>query len=161
MIEILISITIIAFAISGILALSTFSSEASTLTRKTGQARDAAQEVMEAVRNFRDSVAWQNDDPQNKYDGLGIVSAGTAYHPEKSTSTSPCWMLLTGQQASNGFIRQVVFENVSRDANDDIEPVYNPADNDPGTKKVVATVSWQEKARTHQFQLTTYLTNWR
>ena len=29
------------------------------------------------------------------------------------------------------------------------------------TKKIIANVSWQEKGRNHQVELTTYLTNWK
>ena len=54
----------------------------------------------------------------------------------------------------------MIFEDVSRDANKDIEESYNIANDDPNTKKVKVFVGWLEKGRTQQIELVTYFTNW-
>lgn len=158
-IEILVVIAICAIALASLLSLATFSLENSTLIKDTSLARNIAQETIEAVRNFRDGTNWENDDPENKYDGLGIVSAGISYYPEKSSDSPSKWMLIQGEKNVNGFTRKVIFENVMRDGNDNI--VVSGGANDPNTKKATVTVSWLERGRAHQVEIITYLTNWK
>lgn len=160
-IEILIAIAVLALVLTSVLGLAGLSLQSAGLVQKTVAAVNLAQEAMEATRSFRDAIAWQNDDPQNQYDGLGALTPGAFYHPAKSQDAQPKWMLLSGQETLYGFSRKIVFENVSRDSNENIESVYNSSNNDPNTKKAIVSVSWYEKGRPHSVQLNTYLTNWR
>jgi type II secretory pathway pseudopilin PulG len=154
-VEILVIIAIIGIAFGSLLGLSALSLRVSTSIKETSRANSLAQETLEAVRNFRDGIPWNNDDPENKYDGLGVITTGTAYHPEKSTDTPPKWQLIQGEETVNGFTRKVVFENVQRDGNDNI--VDSGGTNDPDTKKVTVTVTWKNK----EVKIVTYLTNWK
>jgi len=158
-IEILIAITIISTALVSILSLATFSLRVAIFNKETALAKNLAEETLEQVRNFRDGITWNNDDPENKYDGLGVVATGIAYYPKKSTDTPPKWQLIQGEETVNGFTRKVVFDNVQRDANFNIVESGGTPDSD--TKKVTVTVSWVERERTHQVEIVTYLTNWR
>lgn len=160
-IEILIVVAIITTGLTILLSLATFSLKASSLIKNTIQAKNIAEEILEAVRNYRDTISWNNDDPGNEYDGLGVVATAGAYHPEKSAGAPAKWRLLQNEQVLDGFTRKVVFDPVSRDGADNIESIYNAANNDPNTKKATATASWQEKGLSHQVVLVTYLTNWR
>lgn len=158
MVEILIVVGIIAVVMSSLLGVVVFSLKLSTSVKETTMANALAQEVMEAVRNFRDGTDWDNDDPGNQYDGLGVVSTGVAYHPEKSIDTPPKWMLISGEETIDGFVRKVVFERVSRDpGTNNIEDVYDPSRDDPDARKVIATVSWESR----KVEIITYFTNWR
>ena len=159
LIEILVTIAIIGLTMVTLLGLASLSWSTLVLMRQITLANNIAQETMEAVRNFRDGTFWNNDDPQDKYDGLGVLTAGISYHPEKSTDNPPRWMMISGEQTADGFTRKVIFENVMRDGNDNI--VVGGGIDDPGTKKVTVTVSWQERERPHQVKLVTYLTNWK
>lgn len=154
-IEILIVVAIIIIALTGLLGIATFSLKISILTKETDQANNLAQETIEAVRNFRDGTDWNNDDPNNQYDGLGVVTTGIAYHLEKSSDNPLKWMLILGEETVGSFTRKVVFNNVIRDANDNI--VETGGINDPNTKKVTVTVSWEER----KIEIVTYLTNWK
>ena len=87
-IEILIVIAIIGTALGSILSLTTLALRASISIKEKTQANNLAQATMEAVRNFRDGTEWDDNDPEDKYDGLGVVSTGVVYHPEKSTLSS-------------------------------------------------------------------------
>lgn len=157
-IEILVIIAIIGIALTSLLGLVTFSLRISTLIKENILANNLAQETMEALRNFRDGVTWNNNDPANQYDGLGVVATGVAYHPQKSTDNPPKWMLLLGQETIGIFTRKIVFEKVSRNpTTGNIELTYNPANDDPNTKKVTVTVSWKDK----KVEIVTYLTNWK
>lgn len=160
-IEILIAIAVLALVLTSVLGLAGLSLQSAGLIQQTVAAVNLAQEAMEAARSFRDAVAWENEDPQDQYDGLGVLAPGAFYHPAKSQDSQPKWMLLSGQETFGGFSRKIVFENVSRDSSQNIESVYNPANNDPDTKKAIVSVSWQEKGRQHSVELNTYLTNWR
>jgi len=46
-----------------------------------------------------------------------------------------------------------------RDSNSNI--VESGGTNDPNTKKVTVTVSWEERGRDHKLEIFTYLTNWK
>jgi len=157
LVEILIVGFIIAVGLTSLLGLSSFSLRIAGVERETIRANALSQEAMEAVRNFRDEIDWNNDDASDQYDGLGVVTTGIAYHPERSSDSPPKWMLIQGQETLGIFTRQIMFEDVSRDASKDIEYEYNPVADDPNTKKVTVTVFWGAK----EVEITTYFTNWR
>ena len=171
-IEALIASTIIIVALTSIVGLVTLSLVVSSITKQTTQATLFAQDTMEALRNFRDGVDWNNDDSFNEYDGLGVILPDDVYHLEQSGDIPPRWKLLAGNETIDEFTRSAVFRNVCRDtSSDDItgitdtngttttcvinEGVYN-AD----TKEVTVTASWTERGRSHEVELVTYLTNW-
>ncbi len=160
-IEILLVVSIIGIIVSSLLGLAVSSLKNSTTMAETTRANALAQETIEAVRNFRDAITWNNNDPSNQYDGLGVAATGTAYYPAKFDDNllddkPPKWQLLQGQETLNGFTRQVVFDNVLRDAiNGNISSSGTVPDSN--TKKITVTVSWKNQ----QVQIITYLTNWR
>ena len=150
-VEILIVISIIAIIISSLLGVVVFSLKLSASVKETTTADALTQEIVEAVRNFRDGTDWDSD-------GLGVLNTGSAYYPEKSGDTPPAWMLIGGEETINGFIRKVVFERVSRDpGTGNIEDIYNPGQDDSDTRKITATVSWESK----KVEIITYFTNWK
>lgn len=156
-VEILVVVVIISIGLVSILGLANFSLKGSILIKETARAKDITEATMEAVRNFRDNTDWNNDDPENKYDGLGVISPGVAYHLEKSTDIPPKWMLIQGEKTVNDFTQKIVFENVSRNpTTHDIENTYNPTNDDADTKKTIVTISWKNK----KVEIVTYLTNW-
>jgi len=150
-IEILVVIAIIITALSSLLGLASFSLGVSTLIKQTNQANNLSQEVMEAVRNFRDGTSWD-------IDGLGKLATSTDYYPQATGSPSK-WQLVQGTENIDGFTRKVVFEDVMRDSNSNI--VESGGTNDPNTKKVTVTVSLEERGRDHKLEIFTYLTNWK
>lgn len=151
-IEILIVIAIIVIALSSLLGLIAFSLRISNLTKETAQANNLAQETMEAVRNFRDGTDWDTD-------GLGFLTAGISYYPQKSGDNPPKWELVSGEEIIDGFTRKVVLDGVYRDAsdNDNIVETGGTSESDPNTKKLTTTISWKDK----EVEIITYLTNWR
>lgn len=152
-VEILIVTGIIAIVMSSLLGVVVFSLKLSASVKETTMADALAQEMIEAVRNFRDGTDWNWDGG-----GLGVLSTGSAYHPEKSMDIPPAWMLVGGEETIDGFVRKVVLERVSRDpVTNDIEDVYDPGNDDPNVRKVMATVSWESR----EVEIITYFTNWR
>ena len=149
-IEILIVIAIIVIALTSLLGVATFSLRISTLMRETNQANNLSQEVMEAVRNFRDGTSWD-------VDGFGKLATSTDYYPQATSSPSK-WQLVQGIENIDGFTRKVVFEDVERNSNSNI---VEAGTYDPNTKKVIVTVSWKERGRDHKLEIFTYLTNWK
>ena len=150
-IEILVVIAIIITALSSLLGLASFSLGVSALIKQTNQGNLLSQEVMEAVRNFRDGTSWD-------IDGLGKLATSTDYYPQATGSPSK-WQLVQGTENIDGFTRKVVFKDVMRDSNSNI--VESGGTNDPNTKKVTVTVSWEERGRDHKLEIFTYLTNWK
>lgn len=154
-IEILIVIAITTVALTSLLTLTTSSLRAVILTKETTQAKNIAEETIEAVRNFRDGTVWNSN-------GLGTLLTGelNPYHSEKDTSVSPPkWKLVLGVQTINGFARKVVFTDIQRDLDDNI--VESGGANDPNAKKVKVNISWGKFGGLHQIEIMTYLTNWR
>ena len=150
-IEILIVVAIIGIAFSSLLGLASFSLGVSTLIKQTNQANNLSQEVIEAVRNFRDGTNWN-------INGLGTLTPGISYYPKKSTDTPPKWQLISGEEEIFPFKRKIIIEKVSRDpTTDNIEITYNAANDDPNAKKIIVTVSWKDK----KVEIVTYLTNWK
>lgn len=158
-IEILIVATVLVAVMGALIGFASFSLGAVILYKQTAQAASLAQEVMEAVRNFRDAVAWNNNDPGNQYNGLGVMATGTAYHLTKSTDTPPKWQLVQGQETLGIFTRSVTFVDGQRDGQNNLVESGGVADSN--TKKVTVRVWWDERGRSHSVSLTSYLTNWK
>lgn len=151
LIEILVAVSIIAVTLTSLLGLASFSLKTTMLVKKTNQASNIAQEMMEQIRNLRDGTGWN-------VDGIGILTAGINYYIKKVGDPAK-WQALSGTETVYGFTKKAVFENVMRDGSDNI--VEAGGINDADTRKVTVTVSWQERGRTHSTELITYLTNWR
>jgi len=149
LIDILIVIAIFSVIFSIILGSISFSFSTLNLIKRTIQANNIAIETIEAVRNFRDGTIWD-------INGLGTLATNTDYYPQ---ATSSKWQMVQGTEDLNGYERRVIFKDVMRDANGNI--VESGGNYDPDTKKVIVNVSWQERGRTYQVEITTYLTNWR
>lgn len=150
-IEILIVISIIALTLTSLLGITSFSLSAMNSTKQTYRANNIAQELMEQARSFRDSTDWDTD-------GLGILAISTDYYIQKSGSPEK-WQFVGGTKIIDNFTKKIVLESVKRDGADNIVEVGGVIDSN--TKKVTVTVLWEEKNKTHQVELMTYLTNWK
>ena len=147
-VEILIVVVIITVGLVSLLNAVTSSLKISRLMKENDQAKELTQEVLEAVRSFRDGTTWNTN-------GLGTLTLNISYHPQKTSDNPPKWNLVSGEETAGIFKRKVVFESVSRDLNSNIVSMGGAVDTN--TKKVIATVSWQGKT----VEVSTYLTNWR
>ncbi len=147
--EIVIVIAIIGTTFIGLLGLATYSLNIFSIIKKSSQAEMIAQETVEAVRNFRDRTTWD-------VDGLGTLTVATDYYPKIDTiGASTTWNLIGGTETIDNFTRKIVFNNVSRDGNDNI--IVSGGTNDPNTRKITATVLWENRS----VEIVTYLTNWK
>ena len=150
-VEILIVVVIITVGLVALLNAVTSSLKNSRLMKENDQAKELAQEVLEAVRSFRDGTTWNTN-------GLGTLTLNISYHPQKTSDNPPKWNLVSGEETIGIFTREVVFSKISRDpTSKNIESTYNPSNNDSNTRKVTATVSWQGKT----VEISTLLTNWK
>jgi len=152
MVEILIVIAIIMVALTSLFGISGFSLKIMNSTNENTQANLYAQEITEAIKNFRDENPWDT--------GIKILTG--IYHLEKS-GTPPEWIMVVGADPPSPptdiFTKQVLFENVMRD-----DVSYNIVANgctgctlDTNTKKATITVSWKGKT----VGWVTFLTNWK
>lgn len=150
-IEIVVVIAIIITTFAAILGFFVLDARIVERSQMRLKAISFAEEVIEAVRNFRDNTTWASA-------GIGILIVGVDYHPVISGIE---WDIIPGNEIINGFTRTVIFNRVSRDANDDIESNYNPINDDSNTRKVAIIVSWSDRQGPSSESLTTYITNWR
>lgn len=158
-IELLVGFSILTMSLGALLGFLAFTLTTSSFLKQQTEATAFAQELLEAVRSFRDGTSWNVDDPQNQYDGLGKAQTGAAYHIAISQDIPPRWQIILGEETLSIFSRSVTFENVQRDVNSNI--VVTGGVNDPNTKKATATVSWSAKSKNHQIDIVTYFTNWK
>ena len=148
--EILVVIAIAIIAFTAMLGFFALDARVSERNRSRLSALSLAEEAMEAVRYFRDNNSWSA--------GLGSLAIGMDYHPVISGSS---WNVVSGNENINKFNRKIVVNPVSRNANDNIEDIYNPVNNDADTKKVIVTISWTDRFGLISETLTAYLTNWK
>lgn len=145
MLEIVIAVAIIAAAFFSVLQVSVFTLKVMQGRNDKARALAYAQEGIEAVRNMRDG-GWTAN--------ISGLTFGSTYYLTISGSQ---WALTAIDPGVIGgkFTRTIVFDNVSRDINDDIVAVGGT--DDPKTKKVTASVSWGSPAKS--VELVTYITD--
>lgn len=157
LVEAVVALTIFVLGVVGLVSLVLVSKSTSEQGRDAVQAVNYLQEGAEAVRAVRDS-AWTN------------VSTDGAYRLSPQTGMNPPWQLLSGGTESVGgkFNRTVQIGSVSREdtdgngqlsAGDRIVPTGGTLQ-DPDTKKITVTVSWQVGNQTKTRTLYVYLTKW-
>ena len=157
-VEIMVAVAILTIGLGGILSLASFSFVSTGIAAQSLQASSLAEGTIEALRNYRDGILWDDDDVADEYDGLGVVAVGVPYHPEISGDTPPRWKFVVGSETIGIFERSLVFSNVERDGLDTITESGGTVD--VNTKKATVTVSWQERGREHSVELVSYFTNW-
>ena len=154
LLEVFLTIMIIGVAFAALLDVGTLSIKTSTSLQKSAKANFLLKESMESVRSYRDGTDWASG-------GLDNISTGSAnpYYFVLDTSTTPAtWTLTSGTETTGIFERKIIFDKVSRDpATNNIESTYASANDDPNTRKVTVTVSWDNTF----LNLATYLTNWK
>lgn len=147
-IEILIITVIIGLSLVSLTGVGNLAFKISDRMKKNVIATNLANEALEATRSIKEG-SWTT---------LANYGINSIYHPVKTGSPLQ-WSLTLGNESINGFVRQVIIENVYRDANDDI--VTNGGAIDANTKKITATVSWADQGNPYQVKLSYYLTNWK
>jgi len=157
--ELMIAIFILAVVTVSFYEVAILSLKLSKENKNEIKAAYLAEEGIEAVRNIRDQVAWV--DAMDGKTGIGELNLDIddTYYPVISANN---WELITIDPGliNNRFSRKVVFEKLSRDPDTgDIEDLYNPVNDDENSRKITVTVSWQEKEKTKDVTLVTYLTN--
>lgn len=147
MVEMIVVMAILLTTIVGILQVIFLERRAQILAREDASAYILARETMEAARSVRDSD-WTN---------ISTLSYSTPYYPQVNASDQ--WELIATNPGPVGiYTRWVEFEEVLRDANDNIA-VSGTSDAD--TLKVTAYVEWvRPGGDTRTVTLETYLTNW-
>lgn len=147
-VEIIVIVAVIITAFTAVLGFFTFEAKVAGRSRMRLQAISLMEEAMEAIRNFRDNTIWDSD-------GISTLTTGSNYHP---ASSSTGWDIISGNEIINECTRAIVFNEVSRDANDDIS---DSGTNDPNTRKVTITITWADRQGSATESLITYITNWR
>ncbi len=148
--------TVIASAIIGgslwaLASVFLLSGSAVSLARERTQAAFLAEEGIEVARHLRDA-GWNAN--------ISSLTPGQNYYFSFNASSS-LWSIGTvPEPAIEGiFLRSIRAERVSRNANFDIEAVYNPAHEDPETRKIVVEIEWTRKGALKTATLEAYLTD--
>ena len=129
MVEVILVVSIITISLLSIMAVAQKSVAVSRQALNTGQAAFLLEEGAEAVRINRDNV-WSN---------VSLLTQGANYYPLFSGGT---WTLSATPNTVDIFTRTVTVANVLRDAT--TQDISASGSNDPGTKLVTVSVSWNE-----------------
>ena len=161
LIEAIVAITVFVVSVAGMIQLTLVARSSSDQGRDVTQASNYLQEGVEAVRSIRDA-GWAN---------ITAITSETDYRLTPQSATPP-WVLSPGSEAISGtkFTRTLRFSDVRR-SEDDGNVALSSGDNicigtgcgaydDPDTRRVTVTVSWQQGTRTVSRQIYAYITNW-
>jgi len=149
--EIIVALAIVGgslYALASVFLLASASLEVST---QKLQASFLAEEGFEVLRFLRDSGWDQNIVP---------LGGGSEYYLSFSPLASSWSIVSTSPGLIDGmFERSFRVDNASRDSSANIEMTYNPANDDPETKKVTTEVTWSFKNQNYVLVFETYLTD--
>ncbi len=131
------------------------------LILRSGQVNEQQQVAGSLANALLDNVtSFSEGRWQNVYDLP--KGSGNLYYLATTTGQ---FVAIAGQQPTviGGITYQRSFymDNVSRNpATQDIEPVYNPADDDPSTQKVTVHVAWNQPGSVGSLDVTSYVVRW-
>lgn len=141
--EIIIVSAIILTALVGFLQAETSSLRLLRTEKDSLEASFLAQEGLEAARALRDE----------NWSSVASTTNGAVYSPVLAGAK---WSLSAGSSTVGAYTRTLVFDQVLRNAQDEIS---SSGTLDYGTRKVVSIVSWASPLGSRQVQLAAYLTN--
>lgn len=152
--EVLIATALIGIVFITLLGIGIFALNISFSLQKSAEIDALMKESLEATRSFRDGTTWSTN-------GLGTIligSGNTYYFVLDNTPNPPKWSLTSGTETIGVFTRKIFFDKVSRNpSTKDIESTYNSVNDDPNTRKVTVSITFDSKTS----QVITYLTNWK
>lgn len=145
LVEAVVAISIVAAFIVILGAVNTIYLKISFSQSNILQAAFLAEEGIEAVRFIRDG-GWG--------DGIASLSNGVDYY---LAFTGSSWQPTTTPVSVGIFDRRVRFDEVYRDATDNITTMGGTID--PNVRLVTSKVSWVERGATSTKTVSTYITN--
>ena len=143
-VEVIVAIAIIVVAVLAAMTVTQKSVSVSRQSLHVSQANFLLEEGAEVVRVLRDN-AWSN---------ISGLTDGTSYYPTFSTGS---WTLSTTLSTVGIFTRTITVASVNRDATSGDISVSGT--NDPGTKLITVTVSWNEGGQVMSKTLSFYIMN--
>ncbi len=144
MVEILVAVSIITISILTAMAVSQKTVQVARQAFHTAQAAFLLEEGAEAVRILRDDD-WAN---------ISALTNGTEYYPVFSGGT---WTLSETPGTAGIFTRMVSIASVERD--NTTKDIAVSGTDDPGTKLITVSVSWQEGGVIRTKSLQFYIMN--
>lgn len=151
LLEIVLAVSLVAGSLLALVAVFLLAQSTVEFSNQKLQAAFLLEEGLEVLRFLRDFGWNQNIVP---------LSPNTDYYLSFDPALSQ-WSTVVWAPAplAGLFTRSFRIENVSRDGAANIETAYNPANDDPGTKKIITKVSWNFKGREEFITLEGYLTD--
>ncbi len=146
MIEIVVGVSIISFALFGLATVGQISIRLSEESSNNTRTAFLLEEGVEAVKIMRDT-SWQN---------ISALADGNDHYLNFNGTT---WATTTADTFVDGlFERKFKLSGVNRDASSQ-EIVASGGVSDSGTKKLDVSVSWRSQTGTTTKTISTYITN--
>ena len=146
LVEIIVVVVIVTVSFLSIMAFFLFSRASTFKAQRNAEATSLTEQAIEAVRKLRDE-SWTSN--------IATLSNSSTYFLKLQNNNR--WVLqTTNPNPSSFYTTSVVLSAVNRDASSNIADVGT---NDPNTRKLVATTSWNNSGSNSSVVLTTYITN--
>jgi prepilin-type N-terminal cleavage/methylation domain-containing protein len=148
MIEVVIAIGIAVMFFLAIYEFILFSNKATLSGLRRVEATHLAQEAVEAVRTVRNNTGWDA--------GISPLISGDTYSLSLSGGS---WVItdVPSPLINDVFARTITFYDVMRDPV--TSDISETGDIDERTRKIVVTISWNEKGTVYNEYLETYITD--
>jgi Tfp pilus assembly protein PilV len=147
MLEILIGSSIIVIGLVAIIQSYNYYLHIALTNTPAIQASYLLEESVEAMRSLRDQ-SWTSN--------IASLSTSNTYYLSYNTTTNKWSTTGTNAFIDRTFERKITVASVYRDASNDI---VSSGTLDTNTRKITATVSWQNQGATTSKSVSTYLTN--
>lgn len=145
LVEVLVAVFIFTVILSSLILISNLYLLGATDSLKNTQAAYLAEEGIEALKTIRD----------NSWDNISSIPIDTEKYLSFSTASSS-WQISDSEDLVSIFSRSFIINSVNRDSDGDISL---SGTDDPNTKKINITVSWNGKNGVITKNLVTYITN--
>jgi Tfp pilus assembly protein PilV len=145
LVEVLVAVFIFTIILSSLILISNMYLSGATDSLRNTQAAYLAEEGIEGIKVIRD----------NSWDSILSIPLNTKSYLSFSTASST-WQISNTEENIGVFSRSFIVNSVNRDSNGDIS---GSGTNDPNTKKVMVTISWNGKNGAVTKDLITYITN--
>ncbi|MCA9398044.1 hypothetical protein KC573_04395 [candidate division WWE3 bacterium] len=152
LIELLIAMMLFSILVGSIILGFTNIARNEQNVRLKGQAINLAREGAEAVYTLA----------EDDWDVIGNASPTVDYQVD---SSSGIWQLVQNSYSFGQYSRRIRITNAVRNSSDNLDPdntVNNPGDyEDPETKFISVTVSWDSFGKTYTYTTTTIISQWK
>lgn len=156
-IEIIISSTIGLIVFTALASLIFYTIKTSRVNKSELKATMYLQEIIEVAKDLEQSEDWDTGQ-LTKSDSACLTN--TCYLDVPQSLNLKTWVISTTPETLDGYVRSLTVEKVCRNGSNKIATCDGINPEDQKTKKVIATILWNDGFHDRELNLETYLYNY-